>query len=442
MTGRQPDRDSRGSALVMAMFVMVLLTGMGIALLALTRTEARMGQATTRTKKTFYLAEAGLEDGRMTLFLGNGTDDFTADLQAAANGDPTLDFDIDNLVVTRDDEGNVTGLSGFGNDLPVRALRTFDSGDGSGWYAAFLNNDPVEGEATTVDLNHRVMVTAVGAGDGRTLEIVQAVLEPYQYLPPVPPAAITLLGPDPQTTFDNGSSNAQSHTGADCGVAGGDYAPIVGTVGSAATDHVQDNLNRPENFESGPFDGTATVGDLTNGADPIVGAAGHGTIDTFWTECNQLKELIERLIVVADYYCNTDLETCTIPATTPASVVVIDGDLTNTPSGQHYGILVVTGELVYNGNTAWDGVIMAVGEGDILRDGGGNGNPNGGVIMANIDPTPNGARADKSDWCANDFMPAHYETQGGGNATVQWCSNVLEATNSIRTYKVQSFVQR
>jgi hypothetical protein len=155
--------------------------------------------------------------------------------------------------------------------------------------------------------------------------------------------------------------------------------------------------------------------------------------------------MVEFLAIAADYYCNSDIQSCTLPAGGPDSVVFIDGDLANTPSGSYTGILVVTGELVYNGNTAWDGIVLAVGEGTIIRSGGGGGNPSGGVVVANIDPTPDGPAADKSDWCTtppDGFGQATYDSSGGGNSTVEWCTNNLDTANPVRTYRVVEFLQR
>ena len=56
--------DERGSALVMAIFVLALLAAMGMTLLFVTENEARTGQVDQRAKRSFSLAEAGLEKAR------------------------------------------------------------------------------------------------------------------------------------------------------------------------------------------------------------------------------------------------------------------------------------------------------------------------------------------------------------------------------------------
>ncbi len=438
--------DSRGSALVMAIFVLVLLSGMGTALLFLSRNESKMSQANLRLRKAFYLAESGLEDARTTLFFANGEDPFDDDLEAAAGVDLVIDFDPDNLAAVYDGNGNVTGFTGFDDDVPLRTMTSLTSPANPGWYAAFLTNDPIDDVLDpVVDTNDRVMITAVGAGADRSLEIVQAIIRPYQFLPSVPAAAVTLLGPLP--SYNNGMSNAQWHTGNDCGVPDGAYAPIVGAIGYDASAQVKGDMSRPELFSSGPlpFEREATIGDLTNPLDPIVADAGHGTIDPVWEECEALKEMMLNLALNADYYCNTDTDSCSIPSTGPDDVIFIDGDLANTPAGSYSGILAITGSLVYNGNTGWDGIILAIGEGVIVRFGGGTGLPSGALVVAAIDPTPDGPNADKSDWCTtppDGFDNAEYDTAGAGNSEVEWCTGNINAANATRSYRVVEFLQR
>ena len=65
--------------------------------------------------------------------------------------------------------------------------------------------------------------------------------------------------------------------------------------------------------------------------------------------------------------------------------------------------------------------------------------------MANIDPTPDGPNADKSDWCTtppDGFSNVQYDTSGGGNSKVEWCTGKINAANSTRSYRVVEFLQR
>jgi len=440
---------SRGSALIMAVFVLALITGMGTALLFLSQHEARMGRSGLRAKQAFYLAEAGIEDGRMTLYNANSGGVLSPELAVAAGADGVIDFDPQNVQLTFSSDGRISAISGFDDDVPIRAMTTLTDPvtNASGSYVAFLTNDPLEGTASVTDNNGRVMLTSLGGTDGTTVEMVQAVVEPYRYIPELPAAAITMVGPLP--VFDNGNSAAQAYSGSDCGVGGGAYAPIIGTTDPLAADAVKTGMNcvRPTTFVSGPFSCEDTVGDLTDPTDPIVIGANQGTIEPSWTDCDAMKAMVINLMNHADYYCNTDDPGgCSIPSpAAPDEVIFIDGDVAGTPAGNHAGILVVTGSLVYKGNTAWDGILLVIGEGLIDRSGGGNFTPSGAMIVANIDPTPDGPNADKSDWCTtppDGFGQAEYETSGAGTSEVEWCTGNIASSNSIRNYKVVEFLQR
>ena len=88
----------------------------------------------------------------------------------------------------------------------------------------------------------------------------------------------------------------------------------------------------------------------------------------------------------------------------------VDGDCTLT-SGS--GFLVVTGRLTMRGNTDFKGVILVLGKGELIRDGGGNGDIYGGITIAAFNRTAGG------------FTSPTFNTNGGGNSTIQYDSTAL-----------------
>jgi hypothetical protein len=88
----------------------------------------------------------------------------------------------------------------------------------------------------------------------------------------------------------------------------------------------------------------------------------------------------------------------------------VDGDCTLT-SGS--GILVVTGTLTMRGNTDFRGIILVLGKGVLIRNGGGNGDIYGGITIAAFDRT-SGA-----------FTSPTFLTNGGGNSNVQYDSSAV-----------------
>jgi hypothetical protein len=61
----------------------------------------------------------------------------------------------------------------------------------------------------------------------------------------------------------------------------------------------------------------------------------------------------------------------------------VNGDATFNGTVQGYGILLVTGTLNMGGNFSWNGVVLAIGKGVAVFNGGGNGQINGTMIAAN-----------------------------------------------------------
>jgi len=88
----------------------------------------------------------------------------------------------------------------------------------------------------------------------------------------------------------------------------------------------------------------------------------------------------------------------------------VDGDCTLTGGS---GILVVTGTLTMSGNPDFRGIILVLGKGVLIRNGGGNGDVFGGIAIAAFGRTSGG------------FTSPTFETNGGGNSTIQYDSAAL-----------------
>lgn len=88
----------------------------------------------------------------------------------------------------------------------------------------------------------------------------------------------------------------------------------------------------------------------------------------------------------------------------------VDGDCTLLSGA---GVIVVTGTMTMRGNTDFRGIILVLGQGVLIRDGGGNGDIFGGVTIAAFDRT------------AGNFTAPTFETNGGGNSRIQYDSSAL-----------------
>jgi len=442
------NREADGSAMLVAVFVLVLLSALGIALLFLGRTETMMSQADVRAKRVFYYSEAGLEDGRATVHATNRTSvdplGLSDELVTAAGPDGTLDFDAASLVPAFDSDGNLTGLSGYNDDVPVRVPSVF----ADGWYAAFATNDSGGSDSisSTSDTNDLIMLTGVGAGPDRSLEIVQAVVQRFDLFPTLP-ATITILGEpgcDPATDcalFDGGSSVPKRYSGQDGGThcPGGDptvTVPVVGVIGGSSETTAETGVVKPASYSPG---GSSTVEDLL-----LVPG-----LDAMWTDCGLIREFAQLVKDSADVVGSPATPLASLGTAATPKIVFIEGDYSIPGGFSGGGLLFVTGALEVHGGADWYGPIFTIGIGDFSRQGAGNGDIVGGVVVADISGLDRVLFT--GDDCAGDdgisgtsddgMSQATYTVPGGGNSVTGYCSSYMVNLQAARPLEVVSFRQ-
>jgi hypothetical protein len=118
-------------------------------------------------------------------------------------------------------------------------------------------------------------------------------------------------------------------------------------------------------------------------------------------------------------------------ATNP-KVVFVDGSFDLGPN-TGYGLLVVTGNFHYHGNSGWKGIILVVGDGTTTFDGqgGGNGEFDGAVFVATT-------RDANGNQLAN-LGSVNFDISGGGGNGIYYNSCWIKQVNQPPTYKVLSF---
>ena len=431
---RRDLRSEKGSSLVIAMFVLAMLTALGSGLLFLANTDVKMNQADLRAKAVFAIAESGLEDSRNKLRADNiasaNPNSLDDELAVAAGGNTTIDLNVNSLTPTYDSNGNVTGFTGYGNDTPLRTITTFNGGR----YAAFLSNDPIDGISNTNDTNDRVMITAIGTGRDKSVEIVQAIVERRGF--PTPPSTIMLLGPTP--AFDGGTSASKEYTGDDCaGVPGytgipGLHMPVIGTMDAAGEAAAETGVHHPSSYstDGGTCTGACAVADV------------HTTTPPDLSSCTSLLELAESVRASADYICTPSSPCTHIGSTTVNTVTYIDGDFDlGSLNGQ--GFLWVTGDFQARGGGSWTGVIFVVGTGSFDRNGGGSGETYGSTVVANVaGPDHIYGNADDCTGPYGGFGQSVYTVSGTGTHDTTYCSDVISQTTNGFPMKITSFRQR
>jgi hypothetical protein len=105
-----------------------------------------------------------------------------------------------------------------------------------------------------------------------------------------------------------------------------------------------------------------------------------------------------------------------------------DGDPVSLgPNHQGSGLLIVTGELITQGTTDFQGIILVLGRGKMSRSGGGAGLLQGAILVAKFDP--NGAPGDP-------IGAPYFMVDGGGNSTISYNSVWVRRAMDLSGFRV------
>ncbi|HEV8075880.1 MAG TPA: PilX N-terminal domain-containing pilus assembly protein [Candidatus Acidoferrum sp.] len=244
-------------------------------------------------------------------------------------------------------------------------------------------------------------------------------------LPPIPGAmvfdgATPNFGTNPNSAAF-GVTGMDTHTGPNggAGCPAASNEPALGGFDAASTTSLQSQVNRPGSYAGSP----AGISNVSSQLGPLSTVAG-------------LDALVSSITTMAgaNVYGASPLPSpAGLNAGTNASpqINVVEGDYTMPGSGS--GILLVTGTLTMNGNPSWNGLILVVGKGSIVKNGGGNGTLDGALLVANLysDPPPTYTHLIAS---GAPGIPT-IAWNGGGNATIQYDSCWLSFLSQSLPYQ-------
>jgi hypothetical protein len=266
-------------------------------------------------------------------------------------------------------------------------------------------------------------VTSSGSRRMTQFEIIQLALPPI-------PGAIVFDGPTPDFgTNPNsaafGVTGTDQHAGpkAGTGCPAASNEPGLGGFNAAAGASLTSQANRPASYTGSPSGITSVSSQLG----PLA------TVDGLTTLVNSVTTMAGTNVYGASPLPNSS----TLNLGTDASPVinVVQGDYTMPGSGS--GVLLVTGTLTFNGSPSFDGLILVIGKGNVVKNGGGNGTLDGSLLVANLysDTPPTYTH----------FIPLGAGTapgiptiawNGGGNATIQYDSCWNSYLSQSLPYKI------
>lgn len=489
----------RGAALLIAVFAMMLISGLAVSLIVMSGTETSIAANYKVTTQAFYASYAGLEEGRARLWQnfplaagGSVAAQWYAPLPIGSpvpvgtvmyilNPGPGEVVDPRNLVPSNPYADNqyttewgtpVTGavvkppinsnaaLLGVPGPLykwvrittkTERSSRLDVNGDGildpatpiyTDGANQFLGN--VGGSLQQV---FRITSLSVTPGGGRRVTQYDAYRRVFNLQVP---SALTFDGqgsalfPANSAVYEvdgNDTNPVPANQPPGGCPAPGPPVPGVGVI-SAADDTAITNAipnNRINNY-TGSGGSTPDVQDISGALPPNLKTV--GDLERLVQSLDQsatmsLSVPAGQTTITNAEFTDSDPSTSGLQIGSPAApeVVVANGPTTLSGAVTGYGILVVTDDFVIKGNFVWQGIILVIGSGYLQVAGGGSGTIDGAMLLART-----------RDVAGNPLPPGSVpggstlDWQGGGGNGIHYSScNINNANNANATYRVLSF---
>ncbi|MCU1243396.1 MAG: putative rane protein [Candidatus Acidoferrum typicum] len=489
-------KQEAGVALVIAMVSLLLITGVALAMVMASGMESSLNGNYRSSSSSYYAALAGLEEGRGRLlptnpnpvvvtngltnllgFMPVGTVKYILNPnQAAGESQGTIlttyadneyvsEFGVAPTATTSTGSLSATNSSNIPgpmykwvriNPITERSLGNVDvNGDGNFDAATPLYYDSGTIPATLVvppmvagvpnpssTANQVFEITALAVLPNGSEKLMQYLVAPQTYNMNFP-SALTLGGT--VGNFAGASSNPYHVNGAD----GSGSAPLVPgcTPNGAAKNAI--------GVTNGASAAVVTAGIPGNRTDHYSGAgastpdvAAVGLNSTLSTP-NSLNQLVQNIRNNADAVIpnppnapNVNNSGTTYnfggpgwPAGMSANnpqTVYVDGSFDLGPN-TGYGLLVVTGNFTYHGNSGWNGVILVIGDGTttFLGNGGGNGEFDGAIFAATT--------RDAAGTQLANLGTVNFDISGGGGNGIYYNHCWVNTVQKPPTYKVLSF---
>lgn len=404
--------SERGAALITAVLLSLLLLAAGGTLILTATMTGITARDSTAEMQAYYAAEAGVAR-TLEVLRGNVES---------------------NPAGTRATFHNVVCSANLWNTMSGAIINVSDDGASRYQIESIMDPDNVDGEETCEQNTYqpeRLRIRVVGLGPRNSRKNMEVVVHRYTIDYAVNAVVTLPNGSADAITFMLGGSNVTSTSGVDVSGSGTTLAAYAVSAGdyNTANNVIDGCLPDGSNCGNGP---NVTPGDPTK--------LDGGNTPNFLESVKKARDFMygpEGMMQTAinqGRYFTTGAAALASPlgvgATSPDGVLTfVDGDFTlgpGNPSGQ--GTLIVTGQLILDGNFNFNGVIMVLGEGDVLRSGGGTGNVFGAMFVAKF----NKAGAD-----TDVFGAPIFNTNGGGTSNIQYSSNAVDMAKAVGGHSIK-----
>jgi len=482
-------RSERGIALLIAIFVLLLISVVAIALLVSSGTETALGANYRASSTVYYAALAGLEEARGRLLPRNPsslvpatmppgtimTPNQTIYIVNPSSGETVAPWDRSNVYYDHEyyKEFGVEASSAtwqstpsvwVGNAYPgplykwvrinaatEQSIHTDVDNDGTTDPSPTLSYDPAH-----VDLNgnpwpslivsasppstavQALEITALASLPNGSKKVLQYLVAP-QAVSLAFPAALTLDGFSDAYAGPNHNffQIAGQDSSGGCGATMPGLVPAIGVPDASDVNTVIGGIPTSPTNETNNYTGTG----------PAPSVAQVGLAPNLQT-VKGLNQLAQTIIQNADAVIAGPANQANLPSsmssTNPMTVAIAgdpgvpsQGNFSLTGGFTGYGLLLVTGNFTYTPDSNWNGIVLVIGQGTVATINGSNGGGqfNGAMLIAktldssgNLLPGPNPGSATFND-STTSFV---------GRGYFYNCS-WIQAAEAPLTYKVLSF---
>lgn len=410
-------KSERGAALVTALLLSTLLLAAGGTLVLTTALTGTNAVDSTSEMQAYYAAEAGV---------ARTIDVLRGNVQSNPAG-------------TRATFRNIVSSPTLWNATSGNTVTVATASTSSFQVTSLVDPDDLDGSIRAANPNYkpsRLQIQVAGFGSKSARKDMEVIVNRFTLNYDVHQLIQMPNESGDPINFNVGSSSVTSVSGVDAfgnplptlppfGVSNGDYPATNNIIDGCAADGTSCTGNGPNITPGDPAVLTAA-----NTADFLksVKAARSFLYGTDGVMAAAVRE---------GRYFSTGQAAIDSPeglgAGNPNEVLTfVDGDLvlsapqgSATLSGQ--GTLIVTGTLTLDGNFNFNGVIMVLGAGRVVRSGGGNGNIYGAMFVAKFDRT--GADTDL-------FQAPTFDVSGGGTANIQYNSEEVDKAKQVGGHNI------
>jgi hypothetical protein len=467
-------RRESGIALLIAIFVLLLVCVVGIAMMVASGTETALTGNYHSATSVYYAALAGLEEGRGRLF--SKSPNFINNAVPGFLPPPGTPLPIGKVLYIENPTGATatypdTEYSTEFSSAPSSVTKTPSVSPITGPPAIpgplykWVRINAVTEQAINTDVDQNgsldstsplyydgTNLTLSSAGNYQALEVTSLAVYPngsqkmLQYVvAPTKlnlnfPAALTLDGNNVQLTAPSSTSfnvNGNDSNGSPSLPTGSCTPGVTAAYGIGYTNTGDSSYS---NIDSGNVVTNKAHYTGYGGTTPNIGAVSLAPNLQTVSGLNALVKLIsdnadEVITGPATLGDATPILPSTMSATNPV-IVVVNGDLTiDAWHATGYGILLVTGDLTYDPDASWYGIILVIGKGVLYTYQLGSGTLNGAVLLARTDD-PGGSPLPATSPLGSPFF--NFTSGAGGNG-IYYSSCWVNAVQPPLSYTILSF---